>query len=1000
MTRLEKTAVMQTQIARLEPLVPIAIGIHGILMLSFQGAQPWHWYAVGLVAFSGALELLARRVVCAVGIRAFCILTLGWLLMLTTGGTGSFFLLWYFVLVSAYPILLGRLKGVAILIAAPVLYMMLIPVSPGQLPLVVILSRAFLLMFIGWITWALGGILRHYVSELEMTVAELEPLYAATKDLSSSLEPQVVLRELARHLTEALNATSGYIMQVDPSSQTLTVIAEYWNEAATQEERKSDLGRHYQLRDFPTTARVVNENGMVVLQRDDKHLSSAEREQLEEYGVKSVLLVSLQSGGRVVGEAEIWDSSRARTFTSRELHMVHLLAAHAAGLIVNAQLYEKTRRNEARLATLLEIAKALSSSLELEEVLSYITHSMTDILQLEHCAISEYDPVNQLVRTLAVYVKSGMPHKDGGVGISYPLSDYPATACVIKSGKNLIVRTNDPQADPAEAALLRLYGRVLMLMVPLQIGSRTVGIIELYTADKQRDLTSDEIYLAQTIADQVAVVIENTRLFAETKKLSSVVEQTADNVYICDKNGMIEYVNHAFEEITGYTKEEAIGQTPRLLKSNQHSHAFYKNLWDTVLTGKVFRAQLINRKKNGRLYYELKTITPIKDAQGNITHLVSTGRDITELKLAEDAMRRQVKELEALAGISSALRAAHTLDDMLPLLLDETLKALDTEAGRISIYDPAKGFIEPLVGRGWFAPIAQASFISDEGISDHVFASGKVYYSQEFAGDPLVRPSSASQIPTGWGGVCVPIRTEQETCGIMFISVRSPRELMDEEVRLLTTLAEIAGNAVHRMRLYEKTVLQAEELTLAYNRTLEGWSHALELRDQETAGHTQRVTNLTVSLARTMGVDEGELTFVRWGALLHDIGKMGIPDSILLKNGPLTKKERAIMKLHPQFAYDMLSPIAYLRSALDIPYCHHERWDGTGYPRGLTGEQIPLSARIFTVVDVWDALCSDRPYRRAWSKKKALDYIRQQADHYFDPNVVRVFLKWLSDQGD
>lgn len=996
MTKSHKTALVQTQIARLEPLVPLAISVHGVLMLSLRGAQPWHWIAVGVVALLGVLGLFARRVGYAVGVRAFCILTIGWLLMLTTGGTGSFFLLWYFVLVAVYPLLLGRVQGLIVLSAAPVLYMMLIPASLEQLPLAVIFSRAFLIGFIGWITRALGEILHRYMSELEVAVSDLETLYAATKDLSSSLEPQVVLRELARHLTETLAATSGYIMQVDLNQQTLTVIAEYWSETALPRERKSDLGRKYFLHDFPATEQAIMKATIRTFQVDDPELSETERNQLKDYDVKSALLIPLTLGGQVVGEAEIWDSITPRNFTPHELHLIQMLAAHAARLIVNARLYEESRQHEAQLTTLLDIARTLSSSLELEEVLSYVTHSMTGVLQLEHCAISEYDPINRSVRTLTVYVKSGRPHKDEEVGVSYPLSDYPATAYVVENGRTLIVRADDPEADPAEVALLHLYGRALVFMVPLQIGNRTVGIIELYTANEQRELTSGEIHLAQTIADQVAVAIENARLFTETKKLSSVVEQTADSVYICDRDGVIEYVNHAFEEITGYTRDEAIGQTPRLLKSGQHPQEFYKDLWDTILAGKVYRSQLINRKKDGRLYYELKTITPIKDAQKNITHFVSTGRDITELKQAEEAMRRQMDELEALSDISAALRAAHTLDEMLPLLLDETLKALDAEAGMISIYDPATDFIYPPIGRGWLEPIKQMPIKWSEGITGFVIANGEAYTSREFASDPLAGSAFPFQIPAGWGGVCVPIQTAQEVSGVMLVSVQAPRELMDEEMRLLTTLAEIAGNAVHRMRLHEKTVFQAEELTLAYDRTLEGWSHALELRDQETAGHTQRVADLTVSLARALGVGVSELVFVRRGALLHDIGKMGIPDSILLKKGPLTEEEQAVMRLHPKFAYDMLFPIAYLRSAIDIPYCHHERWDGTGYPRGLIGEQIPLAARIFAVVDVWDALCSDRPYRRAWPKKKALAYIRQQAGRHFDPEVVRVFLEWLS----
>jgi putative nucleotidyltransferase with HDIG domain len=182
------------------------------------------------------------------------------------------------------------------------------------------------------------------------------------------------------------------------------------------------------------------------------------------------------------------------------------------------------------------------------------------------------------------------------------------------------------------------------------------------------------------------------------------------------------------------------------------------------------------------------------------------------------------------------------------------------------------------------------------------------------------------------------------------------------------------------------------ELAQAYETTLEGWSRALDLRDQETEGHTQRVTEMTVRLARAIGLSEAELVHVRRGALLHDIGKMGIPDSILLKPGPLTEAEWEVMRKHPSYAHDLLTPIAYLHEALDIPYCHHEKWDGSGYPRGLKGEHIPLAARLFAVVDVWDALCSDRPYRAGWPEKRVREHIRSLAGAHFDREVVRLFL--------
>ncbi len=189
----------------------------------------------------------------------------------------------------------------------------------------------------------------------------------------------------------------------------------------------------------------------------------------------------------------------------------------------------------------------------------------------------------------------------------------------------------------------------------------------------------------------------------------------------------------------------------------------------------------------------------------------------------------------------------------------------------------------------------------------------------------------------------------------------------------------------------------AEDVASAYETTLEGWSRALDLRDQETEGHAERVAEMTVRLARALGVPASSLVHIRRGALLHDIGKMAIPDSILLKPGPLTDEEREIMRRHPGYAYELLSPIAYLRPAVEIPHCHHEKWDGSGYPRGLRGEEIPLAARIFAVVDVWDALRSRRPYRPAWPEERIRAYIHDQAGRHFDPRVVDAFLALLDE---
>ncbi|NTV63024.1 MAG: response regulator [Oscillochloris sp.] len=196
--------------------------------------------------------------------------------------------------------------------------------------------------------------------------------------------------------------------------------------------------------------------------------------------------------------------------------------------------------------------------------------------------------------------------------------------------------------------------------------------------------------------------------------------------------------------------------------------------------------------------------------------------------------------------------------------------------------------------------------------------------------------------------------------------------------------------------LLDERQQSAEELAHAYDATLTGWSRALELRDHETEGHSRRVTSMTLRLAIEMGIIGPELEQIRRGALLHDIGKMGIPDSILLKPGPLSDEEWTIMRRHPVIAYDLLSPVSFLHDALAIPWCHHEKWDGTGYPRGLRGEEIPLAARIFAIVDVWDALSNDRPYRLAWPPERVESHLRSLANTHFDPRIVGAFMNLIA----
>ena len=246
----------------------------------------------------------------------------------------------------------------------------------------------------------------------------------------------------------------------------------------------------------------------------------------------------------------------------------------------------------------------------------------------------------------------------------------------------------------------------------------------------------------------------------------------------------------------------------------------------------------------------------------------------------------------------------------------------------------------------------------------------------------------------------LPLIAKGNVVGVMYLGHRSVFHPDQDWLDFFNTLAGQAAMAIESIKAFEELQRSNFELTLAYNRTIEGWSYALDLRDRETKDHTSRVTEVTIRMAQRAGMNNSELMHIRHGSLLHDIGKMGIPDSILLKEDYLSNEEWEIMRKHPIYAYEMLSAIDYLRPALDIPYCHHEKWDGSGYPRGLAGEQIPLSARLFAVVDVWDALRSGRPYRDGWNEQKVREYIRSQAGSHFDPYAVELFFHVVEEMDE
>ncbi|HEY4691879.1 MAG TPA: HD domain-containing phosphohydrolase [Bellilinea sp.] len=240
--------------------------------------------------------------------------------------------------------------------------------------------------------------------------------------------------------------------------------------------------------------------------------------------------------------------------------------------------------------------------------------------------------------------------------------------------------------------------------------------------------------------------------------------------------------------------------------------------------------------------------------------------------------------------------------------------------------------------------------------------------------------------------VCTPMIAAGMVIGVLQVFSFKPNQFLESDTALLSLLGNTCANAIQSNRLTNNLERTSQDLSQTFEATIDGWSRALELRDFSTERHTQRVVTMTMELGRKFGLAEPDLLRLKRGAQLHDIGKMGVPDSILLKPGPLDEVEWRVMRKHPVYAYELLRPIPKFNDILDVPYCHHEKWDGSGYPRRLRGSEIPLNARLFAVVDVWDALSSNRPYRTAWPQRQVLDYIQHQSNKHFEPDITSAFL--------
>lgn len=356
----------------------------------------------------------------------------------------------------------------------------------------------------------------------------------------------------------------------------------------------------------------------------------------------------------------------------------------------------------------------------------------------------------------------------------------------------------------------------------------------------------------------------------------------------------------------------------------------------------------------------------------------------------------RTSRLALLYRISQTLNSSLALDEVLYRMLDEVIQALNAERAFLMLRDQKNSLVFRAARGMDQKTINDPSFQISRSIVERVVKEGKAVLTSDALEDARFNTQMSVVTLRLRSILCVPIRHKEQMIGLIYVDNRLQTGMFtSEDLELLTAISSSAAIAIENAKLFENLQQSKQILEIAYDSTLEGWARALELRDRETEGHTRRVTDLTVRLAQALGLNGEELVQIYRGSLLHDIGKMGIPDEILRKPGPLTNEERDTMRLHTIYAREMLSKIQFLKDMLVIPYYHHEKWDGSGYPNGISGEQIPLPARIFAVVDVWDALISDRPYRSRWSIAEAKAYLLEEAGKHFDAKIVKVFLEMI-----
>ncbi len=741
----------------------------------------------------------------------------------------------------------------------------------------------------------------------------------------------------------------------------------------------------------------------------------------------SELCVPISVNSKVFGVINA-ESSKPDAFTSEDERLLITVADQLAVALQKSRLYHSEQKRRLEAEANREASSFLTMSLDLDEVLDNILDSLRKVIDSDQASIHLFE--EDLVHVVA---GKGFKNIDEVIGYKYSFENQLVLE-IVNSKSPLVLE------DTALDSRFQHYGPEnprAWMGIPLIERETVFGYISVENnipgTFNQRDAK-----LVQIFANNAAAAIVKARLFEGEKKrrleaeiqgeISTALTDTYNLKTFLEKvlRNLQRYLNYdsagILLEEDGHIRIVATLGFPEPDKINNLCISKDNQLYQEILKTKSVlilkdteqddRFEDIGAEVDirgwmgiplidqgvvyGYMSFDSKTPGKFTPEMGRLAQVLvnQTSSAIIKTKLFEET-QLGLKRLEALHEIDRIITSSVELSFSIKQILQIVVSQLEIDAASLLLYDPKSLMFNTVntvglhnnshnqnnhqVGIGPAAKVAlerQIVVINNQDEFKNLFSNASSLIKEGF---------------TAYAGV--PLIAKGEIKGVLELFQRSSLQTNNEWKGFLQTLANQLAIAIDNSQMFENLQKSHMELTLSYDATIEGWAKTLELKDQETQGHSERVTLMTVKLARELGMSEEELIHVRRGAILHDVGKIGIPDKILQKPSQLTEDEMAVMREHPTLAYNVLSESVFLEKALDIPYSHHEKWDGTGYPRGIKEMEIPLAARVFAIIDVYDALRSNRPYRKAWSKRKTVKYINEQSGIHFDPRVVEVFLE-------